>query len=116
MLKAWAANSGADLDWYFGALPDLPYLDSITSPQPADAEYWVQPERYPLPELWEGNEGEYYPCYQTTVRMYPSHEPALNANLQIAEDTGNVTKYMTTTAEKLLTDESVTSWASWPTT
>lgn len=106
VLKAWAANSGADLDWYFGALPDLPYLDSITSPQPADAEYWVQPERYPLPELWEGNEGEYYPCYQTTVRMYPSHEPALNANLQIAEDTGNVTKYMTTTAEKLLTDES----------
>lgn len=106
VLKAWAANSGADLDWYFGALPDLPYLDSITSPQPADAEYWVQPERYPLPELWEGNEGEYYPCYQTTVRMYPSHEPALNANLQIAEDTGNVTKYMTTSAEKLLTDES----------
>ena len=106
VLKAWAANSGADLDWYFGALPDLPYLDSITSPQPADAEYWVQPERYPLPELWEGNEGEYYPCYQTTVRMYPSHEPALNANLQIAEDTGNVTKYMTTTAEKLLTNES----------
>lgn len=106
VLKAWAANSGADLDWYFGALPDLPYLDSITSPQPADAEYWVQPERYPLPELWEGNEGEYYPCYQTTVRMYPSHEPALNANLQIAEDTGNVTKCMTTTAEKLLTDES----------
>ena len=49
VLKAWAANSGADLDWYFGALPDLPYLDSITSPQPADAEYWVQPERYPLP-------------------------------------------------------------------
>lgn len=106
VLKAWAANSGADLDWYFGALPDLPYLDSITSPQPADAEYWIQPERYPLPELWEGNESEYYPCYQTTVRMYPSHEPALNANLQIAEDTGNVTKYMTTTAEKLLTDES----------
>ena len=106
ILKAWAANSGADLDWYFGALPDLQYLDYITSVQPEDAEYWVQPERYPLPELWEGNDDEYYPCYQTTVRMYPSHEPALNANFKIAEDTGNVTKYMTTTAEKLVTDES----------
>lgn len=104
VLKAWAVNSGADLDWYFGALPDLEYLPSIASVQPADAQYWVQPERYPLPELWEGNDDEYYPCYQTTVRMYPSHEPALNANLQIAKDTGNVTTFMETSAVKLVTD------------
>ena len=104
VLKAWAANSGADLDWYFGALPDLEFLPSIASVQPEGADYWVQPERYPLPELWEGNDDEYYPCYQTTVRMYPSHEPALNANLQLAEDTGNVTKLMETSAVKLLTD------------
>lgn len=105
VLKAWAANSGADLDWYFGALPDLEYLPTITAPQPEGADYWVQPERYPLPELWQGNDDEYYPCYQTTVRMYPSHEPALNANLQIAQDTGNVRTYMETTAVKVLCDE-----------
>ena len=106
VLKAWADNSGADLDWYFGALPDLQYLPYITSPQPTDVDYWVQPERYPLPELWEGNEDEYYPCYQTTVRMYPSHEPALNANLKIATDTGNVDVRYTSTAEKLVCDDS----------
>ena len=106
VLKAWADNSGADLDWYFGALPDLQYLPSIASPQPEGAEYWVQPERYPLPELWEGNDDEFYPCFQTTVRMYPSHEPALNANLQLAEDTGNVTTFMETSAVKVLTDDS----------
>ena len=106
VLKAWADNSGADLDWYFGALPDLQYLPSIASPQPEGAEYWVQPERYPLPEFWEGNDDEFYPCFQTTVRMYPSHEPALNANLQLAEDTGNVTTFMETSAVKVLTDDS----------
>lgn len=104
ILKAWADNSGADLDWYFGALEDLTYLPYITSPAP-EADYWVQPERYPLPELWEGNADEYYPCYQTTVRMYPSHEPALNANLAKAEETGNVVaKYFDTSAIKLLGD------------
>lgn len=110
ILKAWADNSGADLDWYFGALEDLTYLPSITSPAP-DAEYWVQPERYPLPELWEGNDDEYYPCYQTTVRMYPSHEPALNANLEKARETGNVVQeYFETSAVKLVVadDGSVT--------
>ena len=106
VLKAWADNSGTDLDWYFGALPDLQYLPSIASPQPEGAEYWVQPERYPLPELWEGNDDEFYPCFQTTVRMYPSHEPALNANLQLAEDTGNVTAFMETSAVKVLTNDS----------
>ena len=106
VLKAWADNSGTDLDWYFGARPDLQYLPSIASPQPEGAEYWVQPERYPLPELWEGNDDEFYPCFQTTVRMYPSHEPALNANLQLAEDTGNVTAFMETSAVKVLTNDS----------
>ena len=104
ILKAWADNSGADLDWYFGALEDLTYLPYITSPAP-EADYWVQPERYPLPELWEGNADEYYPCYQTTVRMYPSHEPALNANLAKAEETGNVVaEHFDTSALKLLGD------------
>lgn len=90
ILEAWASNSGADLDWYFGALPDLPYLDSIMSPQPTDAEYWVQPERYPLPDGWSGNADEYYPCFQTTVRMYPDHVPCLQANFDIAQESGNV--------------------------
>jgi hypothetical protein len=104
VLKAWADNSGADLDWYFGAVEDLTYLPYTTSTAP-DADAWVQPERYPLPELWEGNDDEYYPCYQTTVRMYPSHEPALNANLAKAEETGNVVaEYFETTAVKLVGD------------
>ena len=102
ILKAWADNSGADLDWYFGAVDGLTYLPSIASPAP-DADCWVQPERYPLPELWEGNDDEYYPCYQTTIRMYPSHEPALNACLAKAQETGNVVgEYFETTAVKLV--------------
>ena len=105
ILKAWADNSGADLDWYFGAVDGLTYLPAITSKAP-DADVWVQPERYPLPELWAGNDDEYYPCYQTTVRMYPSHEPALNANLAKAEETGNVVaEYFETSAVKLLMED-----------
>ena len=108
VLMAWAQNSGADLDWYFGALPDLPFLDSIASPQPEDAPYWIQPERYPLPQAWAGNDDEFYPCYQTTVRMYPDHVPCLKANLQIAEELGARAEFLSTAVKVLTQDGAAT--------
>jgi succinate dehydrogenase/fumarate reductase flavoprotein subunit len=92
ILKAWVENSGEALDWYFGALPEMTYLPEITSVAPEGSEYWIQPDRYPLPALWKGNAEEYYPCFQTTVRMFPDHVPCLQANFDIAEATGNVKK------------------------
>lgn len=105
VLKAWVENSGADFDWYVGAVPDMPFLDAIDSPQPSDTNLWIQPERYPLPSLWTGNDNEYYSCYQTTVRIYEQHVPVLQANYDIAVETGNVvSENWYTPAVKLLTD------------
>ena len=105
ILNDWAKNGGADLDWYLGAYDGIAWLEKDTDPAPADAEVNCKLVRNPLPELWEGNDDEYYKCFQCTIKVSPTHVPVLEANLKAAEDTGNLTEVMGTRAVKLIREE-----------
>lgn len=105
ILKYWLDNSGAALDWYISAKPDLYVLPKTTDPIPEGVEAWVQPARYPGPKEDYDPDKDNYPSYQITVQFRPTHGPVLEANFKKACDEGDVQAFFKTPVKKLLKND-----------
>lgn len=103
IVKYWADHSGADLDWYISAKPDLYVLPHTTDAIPEGVDAWIQPARYPLPERFR-LEDEYYPCYQITAQLRPDQAPVLHAHYNKAMETRKMRAFFETPVQRLLTE------------
>ncbi len=83
----WAKGSGEVFDWYAGAVPDLYYAESSIAEIPDGVDRYVTPYFVPLPEGYDFQKEE-FPCYPSSVTCYPDQRFILDANWQIALDSG----------------------------
>lgn len=100
ILKRWAEEAGAALDWYLEAMPDIPVLQTTFEPKP-QGPICIQPRRYPAPPGFD-NAQERFKCYETTISFEPTHIPLFLANLRLAEQSGRLQTFCAAPVQKLL--------------
>ena len=104
IIKRWADESGAALDWFVSASPSLyfvkddPYEDI---PEESQSNYMF-PYCYPVPETYDWTK-EDMPCYPTSVGFSSLYQ-VMSDNLQAAVDGGADVRY-DIKAIKLITNE-----------
>ena len=104
IIKRWADESGAALDWFVSASPSLyfvkddPYEDI---PEESQSNY-MYPYCYPVPETYDWTK-EDMPCYPTSVGFSSLYQ-VMSDNLQAAVDGGADVRY-DIKAIKLITNE-----------
>ena len=93
IIKRWADESGAALDWFVSASPSLyfvkddPYEDI---PEESQSNY-MYPYCYPVPETYDWTK-EDMPCYPTSVGFSSLYQ-VMSDNLQAAVDGGADVRY-----------------------
>ena len=93
IIKRWADESGAALDWFVSASPSLyfvkddPYEDI---PEEGQSNY-MYPYCYPVPETYDWTK-EDMPCYPTSVGFSSLYQ-VMSDNLQAAVDGGADVRY-----------------------
>ena len=93
IIKRWADESGAALDWFVSASPSLyfvkddPYEDI---PEESQSNY-MYPYCYPVPEAYDWTK-EDMPCYPTSVGFSSLYQ-VMSDNLQAAVDGGADVRY-----------------------
>ena len=95
------AREGADVfDWYVEALEGIMIGDTHIDDVPDDTTA-VLPMYHPQPEGYDWRT-ETHPCFPLSAWIIPAEQPGLDANMQKAVDTGNVTALWGHFAEKLV--------------
>ena len=102
IMSKWAHNIGEAFDWWVEANPDLYYAETTRSAIPDEnADNFLIPIFYPLPEHYDWKQ-ERFPCYPTSVEFKPDQHVTVEANMQMAVDTGNVQTFYGCFVEKLI--------------
>jgi len=105
IMSKWAENFAPVFDWFIGAKEDLYICETTRSEVPdANKDAFLIPLLYPLPAAYDWTKEE-HPVYPTTVELLPSQAPVLNANMDKAIATGNVTPYYGHFVEKFILED-----------
>lgn len=105
------AKEGADVfQWYAEGKSDLIISDtSVTEAaapgeEGASSQVTLSPQWWPQPPHYDWHE-ETHPCLPASVIFTPGHQPVLEANLTVAQDTGNVDARFGCFVEKLIMED-----------
>ncbi len=93
IIKRWADESGAALDWFVSASPSLYFVkDDPYEEIPEESQgNYMYPYCYPVPETYDWTK-EDMPCYPTSVGFSSLYQ-VMSDNLQAAVDAGADVRY-----------------------